>query len=128
MPRTLSEEAEELLTSEPLVGHLATCHDGNPHVAPLWYNVHQHVIEITTTGQKLENLRSNPRVALSVQKAVDGDPEWGVTVQGTATVLDDEATAAARRRVNRRYGVREGAWSENVGVRIDVGSDTVTWQ
>lgn len=128
MPDTLSDEAEELLTSEPLVGHLATCHDGRPHVAPLWYNVHEGDIEITTTGRKLRNLRANPRVALSVQKAVDGDPIWGVTVQGTATVLDEAATTETRRRINRRYGIDEDAWSENVGVRIDVGLDTVTWQ
>jgi nitroimidazol reductase NimA-like FMN-containing flavoprotein (pyridoxamine 5'-phosphate oxidase superfamily) len=128
MAHTLSDEAADLLTSEPLVGHLATCHDGHPHVAPLWYGVHEGAIELTTTGRKLENVRRNPRVALSVQKADGGDPVWGVTVQGTATVLDEAETAAVRRRVNRRYGVDEDAWAENVGVRVEVGTDAVTWQ
>lgn len=128
MPRTLSAEVEELLTSEPLVGHLGTCHDEQPHVAPRWYGVHEGVIEVTTTGRKLENIERNPRVALSVQKAVDTDPEWGVTVQGTATVLDEAETAETRRRINRRYGVDEDAWSQNVGIRIEVGSELVTYQ
>lgn len=128
MPRTLSAEVEELLTSEPLVGHLGTCHDDQPHVAPIWYGVHEGVIEVTTTGRKLENIERNPRVALSVQKAVDTDPEWGVTVQGTATVLDEAETAETRRRINRRYGVDEDAWSQNVGIRIEVGSELVTYQ
>ena len=129
MARTLSDEAADLLASEPLVGHLATCHDGRPHVAPLWYGVHAGAIELTTTGRKLANIRRNPPVALSVQKAHGGgDPVWAVTVQGMATVLDDAETAAVRRRVNRRYGVDQDAWADNVGVRIGVGSDTVTWQ
>lgn len=128
MARGLTEEAADLLTREPFVGHLATCRDGDPHVAPLWYVVHEGDIELTTTGRKLENLRRNPHVALSVQHAEDHDPQWAVTVLGTATVLGEAETAAVRRRVNRRYGVHEDAWDENVGVRIDVGSSTVTWQ
>jgi PPOX class probable F420-dependent enzyme len=128
MTRGLSEEARDLLTSEPLVAHLATCDDGDPHVAPLWYAVNGDAIEVTTTGRKLENLRHNPRVALSVQRAEGGDPQWGLTVQGTATVLDEAETAAVRRRINRRYGVGEDAWAENTGVRIDVGSVAINRQ
>lgn len=128
MANGLTDEARDLLTGEPLVAHLATCRDGRPHVAPLWYAVRGDAIEVTTTGRKLENLRRNPRVSLSVQQAEDGDPQWGLTVRGTATVLDEEETAAVRRRINRRYGVREGAWAGNTGVRIDVGSVTVNRQ
>lgn len=123
MSETVPEEVEALLTGEPLIAHLATCHDGQPHVAPLWYNYRDGGIEIATTGRKLENIRRNERVALSVQKDDDGDPQWGVTVQGTATVIDDESEAeAVLRRINRRYGADDDAWSENASVRIDIGS------
>ena len=116
-------EAEALLTGEPLVAHLATCADGDPHVAPVWYDYRDGRVEVATTGRKLANLRANPRVALSVQKDEGGRPEWGVVVRGTATVVEDEAeTRAAIRRINRRYGTDEDAWAENVLVRIDVGS------
>ena len=121
MSREIPEEAEELLTSEPLVAHLGTCHDTNPHVAPLWYTVRDGAIEITTTGRKLENIRQNDRVALSVQKDEDGHPRWGVTVQGTATVVDDEAESQeVAHRINRKYGVEADAWSENTAVRIEI--------
>lgn len=36
----LTERAESLLDSEPLVGHLATCLDGQRHAVPLWYALH----------------------------------------------------------------------------------------
>ena len=119
MSDTVPPEAEALLTSEPLIAHLATCTENDPHVAPLWYNYRDGHIEIVTTGQKL----ANPRVALSVQKDEDGHAQWGVSLRGTATVIEDEdRILEATRRINRRYGVEDDAWSENVYVRIEIGS------
>ena len=123
MSESIPDEAESLLTSEPLIAHLGTCHGEKPHVAPLWYNYRDGAIEIATTGRKLKNLEQNPRVALSVQKDEDGHPQWGVSVRGTAEVIEDEEESeAALRRINRRYGVDDDAYSENTPVRIDVGS------
>lgn len=123
MAETVPSEVEELLTGEPVVAHLATCHDGRPHAAPLWFRYEDGVVEVMTTGRKLANVRRNPRVAISIQHDRDGVPEWMVTIQGTATVVDDEdEIRAANRRINRRYGVGDDAWSENVLVRIDVGT------
>jgi PPOX class probable F420-dependent enzyme len=123
MADDLSEKAVELLTNEVSIGHLGTSHDDRPHVAPVWYAVHDGDVEIVTTGQKLANIRRNPRVALSVQNDVDGEARWGVTLRGTATVVEDETEGEAIfRRINERYGADEDAWDENTPVRIDVGS------
>lgn len=123
MTETVPSEVEDRLTGEPLVAHLATCADGRPHTAPLWYRYEDETVEILTTGVKLANIRKNPRVALSVERDDDGIPEWTVSLRGLATVVDDdEATEAANHRLNEKYGVGEDAWSENTLVRIDVGS------
>lgn len=123
MSGVVDSETEALLTSEPLMAHLATCRDGRPHVAPLWYRYEDGVVELVTTGTKLRNVRENPKVALSVQKDDAGRAEWMVTLLGTATVVDDEAeTRAATRKINEKYGVDSDAWAENVLVRVDVGS------
>lgn len=123
MADSIPDEAVELLTSEPLIAHLGTSHEDRPHVAPLWFNYHEGDVEIATTGRKLANLKRNPRVAMSVQKDEDGHPQWGVTLQGTAAVIDDdEAAEEALHRINRRYGTDEDAWSENTPVRIDVSN------
>jgi len=37
MEQTVSEAVEARLTDERTVAHLATCVDGRPHVAPLWF-------------------------------------------------------------------------------------------
>jgi nitroimidazol reductase NimA-like FMN-containing flavoprotein (pyridoxamine 5'-phosphate oxidase superfamily) len=120
---TVPVAAERLLTSEPLTAHLATCTENRPHVAPVWYLYDDEVVELVTAGRKLANLRANPRAALSVQKDVDGDAQWTVTLLGTATVVDDaDATRAATRRINAKYGASEEAYADNTLVRIDVGS------
>ncbi len=123
---TVPPEAERLLESEPLMAHLATCADGRPHVAPVWYRyLDDEVVEIVTTGRKLANVRENPRVALSVQQDDAGHAQWAVTLLGTATVVDDEGeTDAARRRINEKYDADHDAYAENRLVRIDVGSAT----
>lgn len=123
--RSVPPAVERLLTSEPLMAHLATCADGRPHVAPVWYVYDDGVVEISTSGRKLRNLRANPRVALSIQKDVDGNPRWTTTLLGTATVVEDEdAFAETNRRINRKYDAPQDAFPRNTLVRIDVGSAT----
>jgi PPOX class probable F420-dependent enzyme len=113
----------ELVTAEPLTAHLATCRDGRPHVAPVWYLYDDDVVSIVTTGRKLADVRANPYVSLSIEKSERGLPEWTVTLRGTADVVDDgEAFERVNARINRKYGVGGDAWEENTLVRIDVGS------
>ena len=120
---SIDPEVERLLTSEPVVAHLATCRDGRPHIAPLWFVYDDGVVEVVTTGRKLDDLHENPFVSLSVEKSERGRAEWMVSLRGTATVVaDDEASREANARINRKYGVDEDAWDDNTLVRIDVGS------
>lgn len=120
------DELEERLTDSRVVAHLATCRDGRPHAAPLWFRYDDGTVDIMTTGRKLRDLRENPRVALSIQDDEAGHPAWMATLRGTATVVEDEdERTAANRRINRRYGAEDpDDWSENALVRIDVGSVT----
>lgn len=116
---------EELVSDAPLMAHLATCADGRPHVAPVWYHYADGVVEVTTTGRKLANVRANPRVAVSIQQDSDGSAEWMVTMLGTATVVEDEAeTRAAAERINGKYGGDADDYPENALVRIEVGTAT----
>jgi len=123
MAHDIPEAVVELLTSGVHVAHLATSYEDRPHVAPVWYNYRDGVVEIVTTGKKLDNVRRNPRVALSVQDDDSGDAQWGVTLRGTATVVeDDTADREIRHRINDRYGADEDEWAENTAVRIEIGS------
>lgn len=128
MTADLPMEALALLTSEPLVAHLATCSDGNPHSAPLWYRYDDGHIDIMTTGRKLENIKRNQKVSLSVQKDVAGHPRWRISLQGTAIIIEDQdETTERNRKLNRKYGAEPDVWlDENTLVQIDIGSIAVT--
>ena len=121
---TVPAAVEARIEGETHVAQLATCVDGRPHVAPLWYRYENDMIEIATTGQKLANLRRNPSVAVAIQTAdEDGMPDWRVSLFGTATVIDDEQQSRdGRARIHRKYGIDEDAFPENQLVRIAVDS------
>ena len=114
---------EQRLTAEPLTAHLATSRDNRPHVAPVWYLYDDGAVQIVTTGRKLADIRANPYVSLSVEKAEQGLPEWTSTLRGTAEPIDDQdAFERVNGRINEKYGVSGDSWEENTLVRIDIGS------
>lgn len=121
----VSEAATTLVDGARVMAHLATAVDDRPHVAPVWYRYEEGIVEIVTTGQKLANIRRNPRVALSFQKDVDGHTKWMVTMLGSAVVVEDEAeTRATMRKINEKYDAPMDAWDDNVLVQIEVGTAT----
>lgn len=123
MPSTVPDTVESLLTAEPLVAHLATSLNDRPHSAPVRFHYDDGVVDIVTSGKKLDNVRRNPRVALSVHADERGHTEWAVSLLGTAELIDDEdAFTAANRRINEKYDADEDAYTDNTLVRISVGS------
>ena len=97
-------EIEALIADAPLSAHLATTVENRPHVAPVWYGYRDGVLSVLTDGQKLANVRRNPRVAVSIEKTGENGVEWAVTLLGTATVVEDpERMAAAREHVFGKY-------------------------
>ena len=120
--------AEELLTSRREMAHVSTSVDDRPHVAPVWYYYEDETVEFVTGGKKLENIRANPRVALSVEHSENGHGQWHVVLFGTATVITDEDELwAGRTRLFQRYRDREPTLEQDgeppeALVRVDVGS------
>lgn len=131
-------ELDDVIRDETAVAHLATSSEGRPHVAPVWYRYEDGVVSLLTGGKKLENIRENPRVALSIQEDEDGIRQWLAVVRGTATVSeDDESVHEGVRYVYPKYlGDDAGSWPPYFQshldpdppvalVEVDVGSATV---
>lgn len=86
----LDAAIEERIQDAPLSAHIATSVNDRPHVAPVWYGYRDGTMYVLTGGKKLENVRRNSRTAISIEKADGkGGVEWGVTLLGTVTVVDD---------------------------------------
>ena len=105
---TVPSDAARLLTSDPLMAHLATCRDGRPHVAPVWYVYDEstETVELVTTGRKLANVRENPRVGLSM--TAPDDPYRFLSVRGVVDeVTEDGAVDHIDALAARYMGVDE---------------------
>jgi PPOX class probable F420-dependent enzyme len=77
--------------------------DGAPHSAPTWYiwadgRVH---VNMAASRKRLDHLRSDPRVSLTVMAADD----WyrHVTLRGRVVAMDDDAGLAGIDRLSQHY-------------------------
>lgn len=118
---------EELIHGASVSAHVATSVDDRPHVAPVWYVYDDGVVSFVTGGRKLENLRANPRVAVSIERADPDRVHWTVTLLGTARVVeDDDRIAAFDERAFEKYYEPSGDSDDLVGeqrlVEVDVAS------
>jgi nitroimidazol reductase NimA-like FMN-containing flavoprotein (pyridoxamine 5'-phosphate oxidase superfamily) len=83
-------EVAEHVAGAALSASLATSVDDRPHVAPVWYVYEDESLWVLTGGKKLANVRRNPRVAVAIEKGAGDDVAWGVSLLGTAAVVDDD--------------------------------------
>jgi len=67
--------------------------DGYPHVAPMWFAVHDGkiVFRSFTKSQKIVNLRRDPKITVLVEEGLAYDELRGVMIKGTARLVTDEA-------------------------------------
>jgi PPOX class probable F420-dependent enzyme len=109
--------------------------DGRPHLVAMWFGlVDGHIyFETKAKSQKAVNLRRDPRITVSVEAGDTYDQLRGVSIDGTAAIIDDPASDeywAAGVSVFERY---QGPYSEDmrpfveammnkrIVVRVDAG-------
>jgi PPOX class probable F420-dependent enzyme len=98
---SLSDEALALLASDAVAIVATLDQDGSPHLSSAWIGIEDGEIVIGTLDdqRKLQNLRRDPRVALTVQS--DHINEWGLreylVLNGTARVVEGGAPELLQR-------------------------------
>jgi PPOX class probable F420-dependent enzyme len=106
------------LVERPLIAHFATIRsDGSVQSNPMWYGWDGSRIRLThtRTRQKFRNVRSEPRVALSI---VDpDDSQRYLEIRGVVEAIDDDTGAPFYRSLQERYG-RAGAPIRDADVRV----------
>lgn len=123
---SVPEEVETLIGDARLSAHVATSVDNRPHVAPVWFCYDDGVVSFVTSGRKLRNVRENPRVAISIEKADETGVDWTVTMLGTATVYDDpERVEPTQRRIDEKYD-NETDYGFQPLVEVEIASATRT--
>ncbi|TWS21269.1 PPOX class F420-dependent oxidoreductase [Tsukamurella asaccharolytica] len=79
---------------------------GVPHLVAMWYAVIDGDLWIETKAksQKVVNLRRNPAMSASIESGQSYDQLRGVTFEGTAEIVEDDATVrAVCEQVYERY-------------------------
>lgn len=66
--------------------------DGRPHLVAMWYGVIDGDIWLETKAksQKAVNMRRNPVVSVSIEDGLTYDKLRGVSIDGTAEIVDDD--------------------------------------
>jgi PPOX class probable F420-dependent enzyme len=97
------------LVDRPLIAHFATIRsDGSVQSNPMWFGWDGSRIRLThtRTRQKFRNVRSEPRVALSI---VDpDDSQRYLEIRGVVESIDDDTGAPFYRTLQERYGMGGG--------------------
>jgi uncharacterized protein len=106
------DECVELLQRNS-VGHLGCAKNDEPYVVPIHYSfdAHQQVIYVVSTvGQKVEWMRANPRVCLTVDEITDKDHWSTVVLNGSYEELDDHHPGDAQKRSQELFQQRKEWW------------------
>jgi len=95
---------------------------GMPHLVAMWYGLIDGTIYFETKGksQKVQNLRRDPRIVVSVEAGGSYDQLRGVSIEGNAVLIEDtEADEywAAGISLFERY---QGPYSEEMRPFVEV--------
>ena len=107
MPIEIPETVKQFLR-EKAYGHVVTRNpDGSPQVSMVWIDVDgKDVLFNTAEGRvKPRNLRSDPRIIISVQSPAD--PQVHAVFHGTATVTEEGAEQHIDKLAKRFLGMDE---------------------
>ncbi|MDA1061977.1 MAG: pyridoxamine 5'-phosphate oxidase family protein [Chloroflexi bacterium] len=89
-----TEEAYAFLDSHPGTGWAVLSsngRDGYPHTVPLGYFRRGEEVFLNARGQRVANVRRDPRVAVLVEDGIEMRELRGVLIRGDAEVVDDPA-------------------------------------
>jgi len=112
-------EVEEFLTASKKVQVATIGPDGTPHLTTLFYVVEDGRIAFWTYGasQKVVNLRRDPRISCLVEGGEDYFELRGVSIQGTARLIEEyDDIRALGAKVARRMagGVDLGDFGDEI--------------
>lgn len=118
----MSEEETRAFLERSRTATMATMGpDGVPHLVAMWYGLIDGTIyfETKAKSQKAVNLRRDPRIAVMVESGDTYDQLRGVSIEGSAHLIDDTTSEeywAAAVSVFERYN---GAYTDELRPHLD---------
>ena len=98
-------------------GRLGCARDNQPYVVPIYFAYDgQHLYGFSTPGQKVEWMRSNPRICLEADERISDDEWLSVVVFGRYEELPDSPDFAADRAHAQQTLREHGSWWEYASI------------
>ena len=109
-PQALDWDGLGRLFEELVYGVLATAReDGRAHAAPVAFSVAEGAFWVASVeGLRLRSLRATPWASLVLLDGQRGERHRALTAEGPVVLHEDEAFAAARRRLDAGWAERHG--------------------
>ena len=114
------EEVDGFLQERRVATMCSINHDGSIHAVAMWYGFLDGALAFETKAksQKVQNLRRNPNLTVALEDGVEYDELRGVTLIGTASIVDDYDTMLPLGiSVFERY---QGAYTDEMKPFVDV--------
>lgn len=114
------QEITDFLASQRTANLVTLGADGHPHAIAMWYALIDGEIwfETKAKAQKTVNLRRDPRCTILVEDGLTYDQLRGVSVEGTAEIVEDpDALWAVGVSVWERYN---GEYSEEIKPLVEL--------
>ena len=89
------EERDAILSSEWNMRISTVSPSGRINSTPLWYAWHDDRVWAYCRGQKVQNMRGDPRCTVLVDRNEKFPELQGIMIQGDVTILEDAAAEAA---------------------------------
>ena len=89
------DERDEILSSEWNMRISTVSPSGRINSTPLWYAWHDGHVWTYCRGQKIVNMRRDPRCTVLVDRNEKFPELQGIMIQGDVTILEDAAAEAA---------------------------------
>ena len=106
----LEKDCREFLDQSSF-GRLACARENEPYIVPIYYAYEpDHLYGFSTFGQKVEWMRSNPRVSVEIDEVTDSARWKSVIVSGRYEELPDEPSYRAEREQARMILERRFLW------------------
>lgn len=116
------EEVAEFLEQSRTATMATMGPSGMPHLVAMWYGLIDGKIHFETKAksQKVANLRRDPRIVCSVEAGLSYDQLRGVSIEGTAAIVDDTTSDeywAAGISVFERY---QGSYTDEMRPFLEI--------
>jgi PPOX class probable F420-dependent enzyme len=114
--RELDPHQREILAQRRIASVATVGPDGTPHLTATWFvfDGDAFLLAIPSSSVKARNLRSNPRLAVMIDVRQAGH-ELGISVSGTAEILEGDAARDVVARVHAKYLTGEALADPGVG-------------